>query len=138
MKNYYNLLLEINTTEIRLETLKEKAEVIRARLTSCTGGGGEVGGGSHSNDKTLRYIIELSDIEEEIKLKEQELAILRRNLEKMEKTITAVKGKKDIKSRIFIMRYIEGLSAKNIASRIPCDISTVYRQINRIEKELKG
>ena len=136
MKNYYAMLIDINTTEIRLEALREKKEVIEAKLTSCTGGNKEIASGTPTNDKMLRYIIELADIESEIEVKESELKILRRSLDKMEQTLARVKEKQDVQSRIFVMKFIEGLPVREIAARIPCDISTVYRQINKINKKM--
>lgn len=136
MRNYYSMLIDINMTEIRLEALKEKKAIIESKMTSCTSGNSEPVSGTPSNDKIIRYIIELADIESEIELKEAELSALKRGLDKMEKIITQVKGKQDIQSRIFVMKFIENLPVREIAVRIPCDISTVYRQINKINKKL--
>lgn len=138
MKNYYAMVIDMNTTEIRLETLREKREVISAKMTSCTAGAKDVvtsGGGA--DDKVVRYIIELSDIDEEIATLEKELEIIKRNIARMDDMLVRVKGKQDIQSRIFIMKFIEGLSVKQIASRIPCDISTVYRNLGKINRKMQ-
>lgn len=137
MKNYYAMLIDMNTTEIRLETLREKREIINAKVTSCGSGSQDVvpsGGGS--DDKIVRYIIELSDIDDEIAMRERELEIIKKNLARMDDMLVRMNGKQDIQSRVFVMKFIEGLPVREIASRIPCDVSTVYRQINRINKKM--
>lgn len=132
MKNYFTQLTEINIAYMRLETLEEKKKILKDIITSCTSKiKDNISSGSFSNDKFDKYLIKLEEIEEDIRLTKEEISILEFNLKKME---GALRGLKGIEERIFTLKYIDGLTPKEIAPKIPCDISTVYRYIDKINK----
>lgn len=132
MKNYFTQLTEINIAYMRLETLEEKKKILKDIITSCTSKiKDNASSGSFSNDKFDKYLIKLEEIEEDIRLTKEEISILEFNLKKME---GALRGLKGIEERIFTLKYIDGLTPKEIAPKIPCDISTVYRYIDKINK----
>lgn len=132
MKNYFTQLTEVNIAYMRLETLEEKKKILEDIITSCTSKMKDnISNGSFSNDKYDKYLIKLEEIEEEIELTKKEIEVLEFNLKRM---ACALRGLKGIEERIFTLKYIDGLTPKEIAPKIPCDISTVYRYIDRINK----
>ena len=46
--------------------------------------------------------------------------------------VSAIKCKDDIRCKIFVMRYVDKMSVKKIAKKVPCDRGTVYYNIHKI------
>lgn len=134
MKNYHLQQIEIIVAYMRLDTLEEKKKMLADMITSCTSKMKDgVFDSSFSNDKMDKYLIEIEEIDEEIAIKKKEIEMLEINLKKME---SALRGLKGTEERIFVLRYIDGLKPKEIAPKIPCDISTVYRYLEKINKTI--
>lgn len=135
MKNYIITSNEYDIVNRRLVRLKEKREMLKENITSCTSKLKDVAVMSNfSNDKMINYIAELEEIEEEIKELEKEAVQLKDDLDYMDSRLSNIN---ELKEQIFVMYFIKGMKPKNIALKVPCDISTVYKKIKEINEERK-
>lgn len=134
MKNYYNQAKELEIAEIRLESLQERLVKLEAKITSCTSELKEMtGSGNFSNDKIDQFVIKKIILENEISIQKDEIAILKRDLEKMRSILKQIKG---IEKDIFVLAHIEGYYPTKIAAKIPCSLSTVYRYLEKINDRI--
>ncbi len=133
MKNCYNQLHELKIAQIRLETLEAKKIVLLTKITACTGNLKEVTVQTgFSNDKMDLYLIEKEELEEEIKTLKEEIRILKKGLEEMK---TIIKQADSFEAKIFDLYFFENLKPKQIAKKLYCHTSTVYRKIEKINKK---
>lgn len=133
MRNCYVQLNELRIAKIRIETLENKKKILLAKVTSCTSQPKEtVVDSGFSNDKIDKYLIKIEEIDEEIDLLKEEIATLEKGLEDMKKVLNDTK---EIETQVFKLFYFEGYKPTQIASLIPCDLSTVYRKIKKINKK---
>lgn len=132
MRNYYLQQNDLVIAEARLNTLKSKLKRLDDKITSCTSRLKEVvvSGGSE-NDKLDRYLIEKEEVLEEIAEITNYIKQIKSNLKQME---NALREMHEIQEEVFVMFHIEGLKPKQIARKIPCDISTVYKHLKEINK----
>lgn len=132
MKNYYTQQKELEISNLRLETLNLKLKILESKVTRCTSELRDVSyfGSGNSSDKYLQYIIDKTEIEKEIEFEKQENDILKQNLKAMEKVLEQIQG---IEEKIFVSIYVKNLKPTETARRIPCDLSTVYRYLKKIE-----
>ena len=135
MKNYIITSSEYDIVNRRLKRLVEKKKQLEDNITSCTSKLKDVVSfGGFSNDKMINYVAELEEIEEEIKKLEKEAAELKSDLDYMDSRLSNIN---ELKEQIFVMFYIKGMKPKEIALKVPCDVSTVYKKIREINKERK-
>ena len=134
IKNYYTQLSELRIAEARLETLKEKKELLLANATKTTGSLQEVVafGGGISN-KPMNYAVQCEEIDKLIEAAEEEIKILKKGLFQMENILKNISG---IEERIFRLYYIENKNPTQISFIIPCDRRTVYRYIKKIKEKM--
>lgn len=133
MKNYIITSNEYDIVNRRLERLKEKKERLKNNITSCTSKLKDVASfGSLSNDKMINYVAELEEIEKEIQELEEEAAKLKDDLDYMDSRLSNIN---EIKEQVFVKYFIKGMKPKEIAPKIPCGKSSVYRYIDEINKE---
>lgn len=133
MKNYIITSSEYDIVNRRLNRLKEKKERLKLSLTSCTSKIKEVVSfGGTTNDKMTNYVAELEEIEKEIKELEGEAEKLKGDLDYMDSRLSNIN---EIKEQVFVMYFIRGLKPLQIAPKIPCGKSSVYRYIDEINKE---
>lgn len=133
MKNYIITMNELEIISRRLKRLYIRKEKIELALTNTTSKLKEVivSGGS-SNDKIGNYIVELEDTKSEIKELEEEAAKLKSDLDYMDNRLSNIN---EIKEQVFVMYFIKGMKPKDIAPKIPCGKSSVYRYIDEINIE---
>ena len=135
MKNYYQQVTEYELAKVRLETLKEKHQVIFNQVTNCTSSLKEdVVSSTPRNDKMLNYTIECEELNESIQMQEEIIKIYEDGLKKMEELWKKLKGKKE---RIFKLYFVDNKSITHISMVIPCSEKTVYNYIKQIKEELQ-
>lgn len=133
MKNYIITSNEYEIASKRLERLRERKEKLHNQITSTTSKLKDVVVNSgFSNDKMSNYVAELEEVEKEIEELEEETRILKDDLDYMDSRISNIN---EIKEQVFVYYFIKGLKPLQIAPRIPCGKSSVYRYIDEINKE---
>lgn len=134
MKNYIITSNELDIVNRRLNRLYERKTKIKNNITSCTSHLKEVvsTSGGVPEDKMTNYVAELEEIEIEIKKLEEQAIQLKDDLEYMDSRISNIN---EIKEQVFVMYFIRGLKPLQIAPKIPCGKSSVYRYIDEINKE---
>lgn len=135
MKNYYQQLSELRIAETRLKTLQEQKELLEAKATKTTSTIKEVVtfGGS-SNDKMTDYVIKCEELNMKIEEVEKEIKILKKGLQQMNEILKHISG---IEERVFRLYYIENKNPTQISFIIPCDRTTVYRYLKKINQKYK-
>ena len=139
MKNYFIQLSELNVAKARYNTLEVKKQMYLRRVTSTVQVIKDtvVVGGKTPN-KFDEYVIKCEEIDKEMDVLKEEIAILEENLRKMDKYLVEHKGKADLETQVFILHYKEGKKADEIANILPCGIATVYRKLKKLENLLKN
>lgn len=133
MKNYITTSNELDIICRRLKRLYVRREKVQAALTNTTGKLKDVVvSGGTNNDKIGNYIAELDEINVEIKELEEESAILKDDLDYMENRLSNIN---EIKEQVFTRYFIKGEKPLEIAPKIPCGKTTVYKYINEINEE---
>ncbi|MBP3920792.1 MAG: hypothetical protein J6D28_04430 [Bacilli bacterium] len=133
MKNYIITSNELDIVNRRLNRLYERKEALKNNMTNCTSHLKEVvSSGGVPEDKMTNYVAELEEIEIEIKELEEQATQLKDDLEYMDSRISNIN---EIKEQVFVMYFIRGLKPLQIAPKIPCGKSSVYRYIDEINKE---
>lgn len=133
MKNYIITSNELDIINRRLNRLYERKETLKNNMTNCTSHLKEVvSSGGVAEDKMTNYVAELEGIEEEIKDLEKQAAQLKDDLDYMENRISNIN---EIKEQVFTRYFIKGEKPLQIAPKIPCGKSSVYRYIDEINKE---
>lgn len=135
MKNYIITSSEYDIINRRLKRLYTRKEKIELALTDTTSKLKETAVSSGFNDDKIgTYIAELNEIEEEIEELEEQAKELKADLDYMDSRLSNIN---EIKEQVFVMHFIRGMKPKEIAPKIPCGKSSVYRYINEIEQERK-
>lgn len=138
MKNYFTQLSELNVAKARLNTLEEKKQMYLRKVTSTTSEIKEIMvTGGKAPDKMNEYVIKCEKVNKEIEECKEEIAILQKGIDAMNKYLEDTKDKVDIERQVFILRYMEGKKTNEIADMLPCGIATVFRKLKKIEKILK-
>ena len=135
MKNYYDQLHELNIAKLRLKSLKEKRDL----YFNYTQPGGikydreRVMGGIINNAFEI-YVEKAENINVQIKLVEAEIIILKENLKDMENALRKMTGTLE---KIFVMRYIDGLSINQICRKTHYSRPHIYRKLQVIRRIIK-
>lgn len=139
MKTYFNQLTELKIAKERLHTLELKKQMYLRMATSTTSVIKDiVVVGGKPMDKMSEYAIKCEELDKEIEEVKELIAILEKDLRKMDKYLEEHKDKADIETQVFILHYKEGKKADEIASILPCGIATVYRKLKKLENILKN
>ena len=135
MKGYHDQLVELQIEEARLETLKEKKELLLSKITSCTSNlKSDVVGGTSINDKMTKYVIACEEVNKQISMQEDLIKILKDGLDKMDKLFKTLKGTQE---RVFYLYYKEKYSPVKISNTIPCSLRSVYYHLDKIKEVLE-
>lgn len=133
MKNYLITLNDYEIVQRRLNRLYENKTRFQEQICKVTGVIKEVlVSGGVPSDKMTEYVSKIEEIDLEINELKQDSDKLKEDLDYMQERLSNIR---DIKEQIFVMYFIKGMEVRNIAYRIPCDQSTVYRYIRQINKE---
>lgn len=136
MKNYLDQQQELKIAIERIKTLKEKKKIYFEQTQPKASGMKEVVvTNSTTSDMFYEYIKKTEAIDVEIAILEQEIALLKKTLRKMEKSLRKMN---DRLTRVFILRYIEGLTVREISLKTNYSESHVYRILTNIRKILKN
>lgn len=135
MKNYYDQQLELELAKNRLATLKEKKELYfeETQPKSKKINGVMVQSSIVDNNKFLEYTAKIEYLDDEIDVLENEIRILENHLIRMECNLKTMKG---ILEKVFVDRYINGLSIKKIAKKYNYSESNIYELLKKIRKIL--
>lgn len=136
MKNYYDLQKELAIALARLKSLKEKRELY---FNSTQPGGMSydepvVMGGTTNNAFDV-YAEKVIEIDLQIKLVEAEILITQKHLKAMEDSLRKMNGTLE---KIFVARYIDGLTINQIARKMNYSRSQVYRKLQKIRNITKN
>lgn len=137
MKDYYTINQEIIICNSTIKHLRRKRERLFARATKVTSQLKQdiTSGGSPENAIELYVQRLIDDVENELTEKEEELKELLLSKEKIEEALRKIaKNKNNDLERIFVYKYLDGKSEKEIAKLMPCDLSTVYRKMKQIKR----
>lgn len=139
MKNYFNQVTELNLAKARLNTLEAKKEMYLRRVTSTVSVIKDiVVVGGKAPDKMDEYVINCERIDKEIAEVKEEIAILEKDINAMDKYLIENKDKGDIEYKVFVSYFIEGKKPEEIHKILPCGIATVYRKKKKLEKLLEN
>ena len=135
MKNHYDQQLELELAKNRLATLKEKKELYfeETQPKSKKINGVMVQSSIVDNNKFLEYTAKIEYLDDEIEVLENEIRILENHLIRMECNLKTMKG---ILEKVFVDRYINGLSIKKIAKKYNYSESNIYELLKKIRKIL--
>lgn len=135
MKNYYDQQLELELAKNRLTTLKEKKKLYfeETQPKSKKINGVMVQSSIVDNNKFLEYTAKIEYLDDEIDVLENEIRILENHLIRMECNLKTMKG---ILEKVFVDRYINGLSIKKIAKKYSYSESNIYELLKKIRKIL--
>jgi hypothetical protein len=135
MKNYYDQQLELIMAQLRLKSLLEK----RYLYFQITQPGGmnydtEKVSSSNSNNVFDTYLGKVEEIDKQIEIIEAEIRILEKHLKAMEDSLRKMKGSLE---KIFVARYIDGLTINQICRKVNYSRPQVYRKLKIINKIIK-
>ena len=136
MKNYHDTKCEMELIKLRLEVLKQKKEALRsiAEPKSLVTDKLQVSPGTLEHDRKMITYLSLSEpIDKEIEAKQKEYDFLNGKLISMEKALREAKG---IQYQIFVMRYVEGLSVRQIARKVHYTREHTYSLLKNILQNL--
>jgi len=136
MKNYYDQQQELEVAINRLNTLKEKKQIYfeETQPKSKKINGVMVQSSIVNHDKFLEYTSKIESIDKDIEILEKEISMLENYLKKMEHSLRHMKGALE---KVFVARYIDGLKANEITTRVNYSIAQVYRYLSTIHQILK-
>lgn len=139
MKNYYSMLSELNVAKTRYDVLDAKKRMYLRQATSTVQVIKEiVVVGSESPNKMDEYVIKCEEIDKEMDVLREEIAILEKGIKAMDKYVEEHQDKEDLETQVFYLHYKDGKKADEIASILPCGIATVYRKLKKLENLLKN
>lgn len=137
MKDYYTINYEIIICNSTIKHLERKREKLFARATNTTSQlKQDITSGGSSENAIESYVQRLIDeVENELTEKEEELKELLLSKQKIEEALRKIaENKNNDLERIFVYKFLDGKSEKEIAKLMPCDLSTVYRKIKQIKR----
>ena len=135
MKNYYDQLNELKVAQSRLKSLKEKKKMY-FNMTQPKSAVYFSGAKSTNlnNDAFLNYLCKTEKIDNEIIILNKEIKMLSKYLKAMENSLRNMNGSLE---KVFVLRYIDGLSVKQICRELHYSKTHVYRKLSIIRKILK-
>lgn len=131
MKNYYDTKQELEIAKYRLSSLQERKELLYVQILGGTSKQTDVKVNKLSiDDKMSEYLIKTYELDRKIESAKNEVGLLEYTLKKME---LAMREMKEIESKIFVMRFIDGLKVYQIARKIGYSKEQTYRIIKNIK-----
>lgn len=137
MKNYHDTRHEAEIIKLRLEILKQNKESLQTIVDPKSVVTDKIivdGGQKPPDGGIVSYLYLLSKIENEEKEKTKRLVYLEEKLKTMEKYLREIK---DVKYRVFVMRYVDGLKVRDIAWKLNYTECYIYKLLYLIKKKLK-
>lgn len=134
MENYNDLKHRLELCLIRLDTLKEQKEILNAFLYPRTFKISAIPTHGGNSDPFVTYTYQVINLDKQIELVKKEINLLQKNIKLMEDILRKIDG---IMYRIFVYRYIDGLSVNRIANKTNLSERRVYQYLEDIKKKLK-
>ena len=136
MKNYYDQQMELDTVKFRIATLKEKKAMYFTKTQPSSPKFSEKVNSSHvNNEPFLEYASKIEEIDKELEELYKEAEILENYLGKMSSSLKTMRGTLE---KIFVARYVDGLSVKRIAEKFCYSESHIYLLLHKIKNIIKG
>lgn len=136
IKNYYDQQRELNTAKSRLKTLEEKRKIyFNATQPKAVVIKDTVVMSPPENDVLTKYMAKIEKIDKEIEILKQEIAVLEKDKESMEENLRKMKG---TLQKVFVARYIDGLTVNQIAKQTNYSGPHIYHLLTIIKNILKG
>lgn len=85
-------------------------------------------------DKFLEYTAKIEYLDDEIEVVECEIKILESYLRRMENNLRTMKGALE---KVFVAKYIDGLTVRQITSKVNYSKTQVYRYLSIIQQIIK-
>lgn len=134
MKNYHNLKRQREMCLMYLESLFEQRALLNSVLNPKTVRYDTIAvKGGEKPDIFAAYTQNSARIENQILAVKEELEGIQNKLNKMEEMLRDVKNNK---YQIFVYRYLDNLSANEIAKKTNFSVRRVYQILNEIERLL--
>ena len=136
MKNYHNLRKQLELSNTYLESLKEQKEVLDSFLSpkAVNYDSVAVKGGSNT-DPFATYTFNSMRLEKQIQVVKSEIESIKNKLNKMEELLRDVHNNK---YKIFVFRYLDGLSANEIAKKTNFSERRIYQILKEIERIIEA
>lgn len=135
IKNYYDQQRELNTAKSRLKTLEEKRKIyFNATQPKAVVIKDTVVMSPPENDVLTKYMAKIEKIDKEKEILKQEIAVLEKDKESMEENLREMKG---TLQKVFVARYIDGLTVSQIAKRVNYSEPHIYHLLTIIKNILK-
>lgn len=135
MKNYYDQLNELKVAQSRLKSLKEKKKLyFNMTQPKSAVYFSDAKSTNLNNDAFLNYLCKTEKIDNEIIILNEEIKMLSKYLKAMENYLRNVNGSLE---KVFVLRYIDGLSINQICKKLHYSRSQIYRKLSIIRKILK-
>lgn len=134
MRNYYNLKKQLDLCLMYLESLMEQKELLNSFLSPKGVNYGSVAvQEGKKTDPFATYAHNSINLDKQIAAVKMEIDILQRNLKRMDEMLRDVNNNK---YKIFVYRYLDGLSAVEIAKKTSFSTRRVYQILKEIEEIL--
>ena len=134
MRNYYNLKKQLDLCLMYLESLMEQKELLNSFLSPKGVNYGSVAVQERKKtDPFATYAHNSINLDKQIAAVKMEIEILQRNLKRMDEMLRDVNNNK---YKIFVYRYLDGLSTVEIAKKTSFSTRRVYQILKEIEEIL--
>lgn len=135
MKKYAALKKRLELCLICIETLQEQKDVLNAFLYPRTSRIKPVcAKGGTNNDRFSEYVYETMTIDNQIEIVKKEVDTLKKSIKKMEYVLRDIDG---AMYKIFVYKYIDGLSVNQISHKINLSPRRVYQYLDQIKIKLE-
>lgn len=136
MKNYLDQQKELEIAKARLQTLEEKKKIYfnKTQPKSKSFDKVMVQSSKVNNNQFLEYTSAIELLDSNLDILNNEICIMENYLKNMENSLRSMKG---IMEKIFVAKYIDGLSVTQICEKTHYAQAQVYRYLRQIKKILK-
>lgn len=135
IKNYYDQMLELKIAKDRLQTLQEKREMyFQATQPGAAKINSDIKAMQTANNAILDYVTKVAKVDKEIEELTKEIEVLEYYLKCMEESLRKMRGTME---KIFVAKYIDGLSVRQICYKTNYSQSHIYRYLSYIEKIIR-
>lgn len=133
MKSYYNMINELKLEELRLETLKEKKEILEASILSSSKLDKEKVKTSGLKDTIGNYVCTIDILNGKIETQQKIIDLYKDKLDKMTNNLKNLTGALE---RVFYLYYKEKKSVIEISIILNCSERNIYYYLKEIKRIL--
>lgn len=137
MENYLNLKKQLELAMIHLEALLEQKKILNSFLYPKTFKINPTppNRGGKNSDPFAIYTFQMTNIDKQINIVQREINMLKKNIAKMDLILRDIDNNT---YKIFVYRYLDGLSVENIAKKTNFSTRRIYQILNKIESKLSS